>query len=347
VTYAFVVQTSAHPFWIRTVVETGTSDGLVAPEVINNGAAPGTVFYTPNSTNVTSIVFYNCQFHASMTGVIYTQDPSTCPAPTTPAPTTPAPTTATPTTTPVPTTAPATSAEATTTAAPTTVGPTFAIPDNATAFQAAFTFSSNDPTAAQIAQGNVTLAAALVVELSAQVALAAGVDVSQVVNASLVNATNGAKLAAHGFRVMAAGDPTYSFVFVFTITGTNLTQAVTQLAAQISNTSSVFYTGLSTADVPIVISSGTLSSVILVTVVPTTAAPASSSSSALDLATVVGIAVAAAIVVMVLVLLLYRCIMWRREHGDRDLVPTIEMPQPVKSMGRGLRVMFGGESDSD
>jgi len=66
-TYDFVVNAVNHPFWIKNVQGTGSSNGV--PGVTNNGAESGTVtWYVP--IDAKGPYFYNCGNHAAMTGTI-------------------------------------------------------------------------------------------------------------------------------------------------------------------------------------------------------------------------------------------------------------------------------------
>ncbi len=66
--YTFLMNASGHPFWIKTTQTTGTGSAFTNG-VTGNGTAVGTInFDVP--TNAPSTLFYNCQFHAPMTGVI-------------------------------------------------------------------------------------------------------------------------------------------------------------------------------------------------------------------------------------------------------------------------------------
>ena len=66
-TYEFVVNVPGHPFLIKSVQGTGT-DNTYDNGVTNNGAVQGTITFTvPDSAPDT--LFYNCEFHGSMTGV--------------------------------------------------------------------------------------------------------------------------------------------------------------------------------------------------------------------------------------------------------------------------------------
>lgn len=78
-TYTFALNNSGHPFWIKTVQGIGTGNGYSAG-VAANGLTGGTLtLILP--TNAPSPLFYNCQFHGSMTGTITVIDPRVPPAP--------------------------------------------------------------------------------------------------------------------------------------------------------------------------------------------------------------------------------------------------------------------------
>lgn len=67
-TYTFNISTPGHPFWIKTNQTTGTG-GAYSSGMTGNGMETGAlVFAVP--TNAPNTLFYNCQFHASMTGVL-------------------------------------------------------------------------------------------------------------------------------------------------------------------------------------------------------------------------------------------------------------------------------------
>lgn len=67
-TYTFTVNASGHPFYINDTQGTGTANAY-NNGVTNNGAQSGTVTFTvPN--DAPSTLFYNCEFHSSMTGTI-------------------------------------------------------------------------------------------------------------------------------------------------------------------------------------------------------------------------------------------------------------------------------------
>jgi len=71
--YTFNISASGHPFWIKSVQGTGTANAFNTG-VTGNGAQSGTLtFAVP--MNAPAQLFYNCQFHAAMTGVILFSDP--------------------------------------------------------------------------------------------------------------------------------------------------------------------------------------------------------------------------------------------------------------------------------
>lgn len=66
--YTFAVNAPGHPFWIKTNQVTGTGSAYLNG-VTGNGTALGTItFDVP--TNAPDTLYYICQFHAPMTGVI-------------------------------------------------------------------------------------------------------------------------------------------------------------------------------------------------------------------------------------------------------------------------------------
>jgi hypothetical protein len=67
-TYTFNVNTPGHPFLINTVQGTGTANKYNTG-VTNNGAISGAVTFTV-PMNAPNTLYYNCEFHGSMTGVI-------------------------------------------------------------------------------------------------------------------------------------------------------------------------------------------------------------------------------------------------------------------------------------
>ncbi len=70
--YTFNVATPGHPFWIKTVQGTGAANGV--PGVNNNGTQNGVITWTVPMAAAAGL-FYNCQFHAPMTGLITVIDP--------------------------------------------------------------------------------------------------------------------------------------------------------------------------------------------------------------------------------------------------------------------------------
>ena len=72
VTYEFVVNASGHPFFIKTV-QGNTNGNTYNNGVSNNGAEQGTVTFTVPA-DAPDTLFYNCQFHSSMTAKINITD---------------------------------------------------------------------------------------------------------------------------------------------------------------------------------------------------------------------------------------------------------------------------------
>jgi hypothetical protein len=71
-TYVFSVNASGHPFWIKTTPVTGTGNAY-SNGVTNNGTAVGTItFAVPY--DAPSTLYYICQFHSAMQGVINISD---------------------------------------------------------------------------------------------------------------------------------------------------------------------------------------------------------------------------------------------------------------------------------
>ena len=66
--YEFAVNASGHPFFIKTVVGTGTGNQYTSG-VTNNGAQVGTIIFDVPS-DAPSLLYYQCQFHAPMVGQI-------------------------------------------------------------------------------------------------------------------------------------------------------------------------------------------------------------------------------------------------------------------------------------
>ena len=67
-TYFFTVNASGHPFWIKTAQTTGTGDQY-STGVTNNGDDVGGITFTVDS-GAPDTLYYICQFHSPMTGVI-------------------------------------------------------------------------------------------------------------------------------------------------------------------------------------------------------------------------------------------------------------------------------------
>lgn len=71
-TYTFTVNASGHPFYINETQGTGSSNAY-NNGVTNNGAQSGTITFTVPS-DAPNTLFYNCEFHSSMTGTITITD---------------------------------------------------------------------------------------------------------------------------------------------------------------------------------------------------------------------------------------------------------------------------------
>jgi Cu/Zn superoxide dismutase len=71
-TYTFIVNAPSHPFLINSAQGTGTANTYNLG-VTNNGAVSGTITFTVPS-DAPDTLFYNCEFHASMTGTITITD---------------------------------------------------------------------------------------------------------------------------------------------------------------------------------------------------------------------------------------------------------------------------------
>ena len=67
-TYTFTLSASGHPFFIKTVQGTGTTNAY-NDGVTNNGASNGVVSFTV-SANAPNTLYYICEFHGSMVGTI-------------------------------------------------------------------------------------------------------------------------------------------------------------------------------------------------------------------------------------------------------------------------------------
>ncbi len=71
-TYYFTVNASGHPFWIKTTQTTGTGD-TYNTGVTNNGTQSGTIIFTV-PFDAPGTLYYICQFHGTMTGIINISD---------------------------------------------------------------------------------------------------------------------------------------------------------------------------------------------------------------------------------------------------------------------------------
>lgn len=66
-TLTFNVAAPGHPFFIKTVNSTGTSNQVTTPTANNQGTDSGTVTWTPDTPGT---YHYNCQYHSVMHGLI-------------------------------------------------------------------------------------------------------------------------------------------------------------------------------------------------------------------------------------------------------------------------------------
>jgi hypothetical protein len=71
-TYTFAVNAPGHPFYIKTVQSTGTGDAY-SSGVTGNGTTSGNVVFVVPA-DAPSTLYYNCSFHAAMTGTIHIVD---------------------------------------------------------------------------------------------------------------------------------------------------------------------------------------------------------------------------------------------------------------------------------
>jgi hypothetical protein len=73
-TYTFNLNASGHPFWIKSVAGTGTSNAYNTG-VTNNGDDVGIITWTVD-IDAPSTLYYNCQYHSAMAGTINVVDGS-------------------------------------------------------------------------------------------------------------------------------------------------------------------------------------------------------------------------------------------------------------------------------
>ena len=71
-TYTFNIDAPGHPFLVKEVQGTGTAN-LYNEGVTNNGAISGSVTFTV-PMDAPDTLFYNCEFHGSMTGTFTIED---------------------------------------------------------------------------------------------------------------------------------------------------------------------------------------------------------------------------------------------------------------------------------
>jgi len=68
-TYTFQVNASGHPFWIKDDLVTGPSANVYSNGVTNNGTDSGNIIFAV-PYNAPSFLFYVCQYHSSMQGIL-------------------------------------------------------------------------------------------------------------------------------------------------------------------------------------------------------------------------------------------------------------------------------------
>jgi Ca2+-binding RTX toxin-like protein len=67
-TYQFNISSPGHPFWIKTTAILGTGNAY-STGVTNNGTQNGIIMFTV-PINAPNTLYYICQFHGSMQGII-------------------------------------------------------------------------------------------------------------------------------------------------------------------------------------------------------------------------------------------------------------------------------------
>lgn len=73
-TYTFNINASGHPFWIQTTTPPYNSSNVYNSGITGNGTQVGTlIFNVP--LNAPNTLYYVCQFHSSMSGIINLSDP--------------------------------------------------------------------------------------------------------------------------------------------------------------------------------------------------------------------------------------------------------------------------------
>lgn len=75
--YTFQINASGHPFWIKTVPGNGLAN-LYNAGTTNNGTDSGTLIWSV-PVNAPATLYYNCQYHPAMQGVINVVQPGTPP----------------------------------------------------------------------------------------------------------------------------------------------------------------------------------------------------------------------------------------------------------------------------
>ena len=68
-TYTFQINASGHPFWIKDALVTGPSANVYSNGVTNNGTDSGNIIFAV-PYNAPSTLYYVCQYHSSMQGIL-------------------------------------------------------------------------------------------------------------------------------------------------------------------------------------------------------------------------------------------------------------------------------------
>jgi hypothetical protein len=73
-TYIFDINASGHPFWIQTIPGSYSSEDIYNEGINGNGITLGTLTWIV-SLSAPETLYYVCQFHPAMAGVINIIDP--------------------------------------------------------------------------------------------------------------------------------------------------------------------------------------------------------------------------------------------------------------------------------
>jgi hypothetical protein len=74
-TYSFTVSAASHPIWIQTIGGAYNANNVYSFGVLNNGITSGTITFTVPA-NAPDTLYYQCQFHPLMFGIINIYDAS-------------------------------------------------------------------------------------------------------------------------------------------------------------------------------------------------------------------------------------------------------------------------------